>query len=74
VRVAVRDSGHGISAENFDRLFDTFFTTKTDGMGMGLSIGRSIVNAHGGRLWALANDHHGVTFQFTIPASGENSL
>ena len=76
VLVAVRDSGAGISPQNLDRPFETFFTTKTEGMGMsmGLSIGRSIVTAHGGRLWAEANADHGATFQFMIPATGEGSL
>jgi C4-dicarboxylate-specific signal transduction histidine kinase len=74
VLVAVRDSGAGISPQNLDRLFETFFTTKTEGMGMGLSIGRSIVTAHGGKLWAEANADHGSTFQFMIPATGEGSL
>jgi C4-dicarboxylate-specific signal transduction histidine kinase len=74
VRVAVRDSGAGISPQNLDRLFETFFTTKTEGMGMGLSIGRSIVTAHGGKLWAEANADRGSTFQFMIPATGEGSL
>jgi C4-dicarboxylate-specific signal transduction histidine kinase len=70
VLVAVRDSGIGISQENRDRLFETFFSTKAEGMGMGLSIGRSIVTAHGGRLWAERNVDHGATFQFMIPADG----
>ena len=69
VLVSVTDCGVGISAENADRLFNAFFTTKTNGMGMGLSICRSIIEAHGGRLWASANLPHGATFQFTLPAS-----
>ena len=73
VLVAVRDSGIGISPQNLERLFETFFTTKAEGMGMGLAIGRSIVKAHGGRLWAEANPDHGATFRFTIPTVGEAS-
>ncbi|MFZ1120868.1 MAG: ATP-binding protein [Candidatus Binataceae bacterium] len=74
VLVMVRDSGTGISPQSRDRLFETFFTTKAGGMGMGLSISRSIVTAHGGRLLAAANADHGATFQFTIPTAGETSL
>ena len=65
--VAVRDSGIGIDAETQDRLFTAFFTTKRDGMGMGLSICRSIIETHGGELWATTNDGPGATFQFTVP-------
>ncbi len=67
VRLSVTDCGVGIPTENADRLFDPFFTTKSSGMGMGLSICRSIVEDHGGRLWATANVPHGATFQFTVP-------
>jgi signal transduction histidine kinase len=67
VVVLVRDSGVGIDAEMLDRVFNAFFTTKPDGMGMGLSICRSIIEAHGGALWASANDGPGVTFKFTGP-------
>jgi signal transduction histidine kinase len=74
VLVAVRDSGAGISPQDLDRLFETFFTTKTEGMGMGLSIGRPIVAEQGGKLWAEANADHGATFQFMIPATGEGLL
>jgi PAS domain S-box-containing protein len=69
VLISVADCGVGISAENADRLFNAFFTTKSSGMGMGLSICRSIMEAHGGRLWATANVLHGATFQFTLPLS-----
>jgi signal transduction histidine kinase len=68
VLVAVRDSGPGLTSESFDRLFQAFHTTKPDGMGMGLSICRSIVEAHGGRVWATANAPRGAVFQFTLPA------
>jgi C4-dicarboxylate-specific signal transduction histidine kinase len=73
VRVAVRDSGTGLSPESVDRLFDAFYTTKTDGMGMGLSICRSIVEAHGGRVWATANQPRGAVFQFTLPREEETA-
>jgi signal transduction histidine kinase len=66
VRVAVRDSGSGIDPRLATRLFDAFYTTKPGGMGMGLSISRSIVEQHGGRLWAVPNDGPGTTFQFTV--------
>jgi signal transduction histidine kinase len=69
VLVSVADCGVGISAENADRLFTAFFTTKSSGMGMGLSICRSIIDAHGGRLWATACEPRGALFQFTIPAN-----
>jgi C4-dicarboxylate-specific signal transduction histidine kinase len=68
VLVAVRDSGPGIDPEHIERVFDAFYTTKSSGVGMGLSICRSIIDAHGGRLWAAANQPRGATFQFTLPA------
>jgi PAS domain S-box-containing protein len=71
VLVSVTDCGIGISAENADQLFNAFFTTKSSGMGMGLSICRSIMEAHGGRLWATANIPHGATFQFTLPVNAD---
>ena len=67
--LSVTDCGVGISTENADRLFNPFFTTKSSGMGMGLSICRSIIEVHGGRLWATANLPHGATFQFTVPVN-----
>jgi PAS domain S-box-containing protein len=67
--VSVADQGIGIPAENADRLFNAFFSTKSTGLGMGLSICRSIMEAHGGRLWATANKPHGTTFHFTIPVN-----
>ena len=68
VRIAVRDSGPGLSAENLQRLFEPFYTTKPDGIGIGLSICWSIIEDHGGRLWATGLHPHGALFQFTIPA------
>jgi len=67
VRIAVQDSGIGLDPQSMARIFDAFYTTKQGGMGMGLSISRSIVQNHGGRLWAVANDGPGTTFQFTVP-------
>jgi PAS domain S-box-containing protein len=67
VLVTVRDSGPGIDPEHIERVFDAFYTTKADGVGMGLSICRSIIDAHGGRLWADANEPRGAAFQFTLP-------
>ncbi|MCP3711493.1 AAA family ATPase [Paraburkholderia sp. CNPSo 3274] len=68
VLISVRDSGPGVTAENTERLFEPFYTTKADGTGMGLSICRSIVDAHGGRLWVTANVPRGAVFQFSVPA------
>jgi C4-dicarboxylate-specific signal transduction histidine kinase len=68
VCVAVRDTGHGLRPESLPRLFEPFYTTKPDGMGMGLSICRSIIEAHGGRLWATRCEPRGALLQFTIPA------
>src|SRR5580704_14585664 len=73
VLIAVRDSGVGIDAKDFRRIFDAFFTTKAQGMGMGLSICHSIIEAHGGRLWARTNSDHGATLQFTLPAGRETT-
>jgi PAS domain S-box-containing protein len=67
VLVAVRDTGPGLAPATFDRLFDAFYTTKPGGLGLGLSICRSIIDAHGGRLWAEANEPRGAIFQFLTP-------
>ena len=69
VLVSIRDSGTGFGPEFADNLFQAFFTTKQEGMGLGLSISRTIIEAHGGRLWATANIAHGATFQFTLPVA-----
>src|SRR5215831_7852504 len=69
ILVAVRDSGPGIDSAHLERVFDAFFTTKSGGVGMGLSICRSIISAHGGRLWAEANAPRGAVFQFTLPST-----
>jgi C4-dicarboxylate-specific signal transduction histidine kinase len=73
VLVTVKDCGIGILAEDADRLFSAFFTTKSGGMGMGLSICRSIIEAHGGRLWAEPNLAQGATFHFTVPLHQEDA-
>ena len=67
VEVAIRDSGEGLPMENPDKVFDPFFTTKSTGMGMGLAISKSLIEAHGGRLWATRNPSRGTTFHFTLP-------
>src|SRR6516165_5259045 len=69
VLVAVRDSGPGIDPAHIERIFEAFYTTKSSGVGMGLSICRSIIDAHGGRLWATANEPRGAVFQFPLPGS-----
>jgi C4-dicarboxylate-specific signal transduction histidine kinase len=66
--IGVQDTGPGLSPETLSRLFEPFYSTKPNGMGMGLAICRSIIEAHGGRLWATACEPHGALFQFTIPA------
>ena len=67
VRVSVRDAGVGVESQNMNKLLDAFYTTKTDGMGIGLSVSRSIIESHHGRLWAEPNDGPGATFSFSIP-------
>ena len=71
IEIAVSDTGSGFRDEVKQNLFQTFFTTKESGMGVGLSISRSIIEAHGGRLCAIPNDGPGVTFQFTLPANDD---
>jgi signal transduction histidine kinase len=71
--VAVSDSGPGLAQASPERIFEAFYTTKSSGLGMGLSICRSIVEAHGGRLWATPNEPHGAVFCMTLPI-GEKSL
>jgi signal transduction histidine kinase len=73
IHISIRDSGVGIDREHIERIYDAFFTTKPAGVGMGLSICRSIVQAHGGRIWATRNDGPGLTVQFTLPAENESS-
>jgi PAS domain S-box-containing protein len=68
LRVSVNDTGVGLPTQHADQIFDAFFTTKPQGTGMGLSISRSIVESHGGRLWAADNSPHGAIFSFTLPA------
>ena len=69
VEISVSDSGRGIDADHFDRIFEPFYTTKSKGIGMGLSISRGLIEAHGGRLWA-ENSAIGATFRFTLPVAG----
>jgi len=73
VLVAVRDSGPGVDPERRDHVFDAFYTTKSSGLGMGLSICRSIISAHGGRLWLDENERRGAVFQFTLPITERHS-
>jgi signal transduction histidine kinase len=73
VLVSIQDSGIGIDPENHDRIFEAFFTTKSDGMGMGLAICRSLIEAHNGRLWALSDVDHGAAFNILLPVCTENS-
>ncbi len=74
VLVTVRDFGPGLDPQSLDHLFEAFYTTKPDGLGMGLPICRSIIEAHGGRLWATANEPRGAVFQFTLPLERDESV
>jgi signal transduction histidine kinase len=73
LQFSVSDTGVGLPAEKMDQIFSAFFTTKPQGSGMGLAISRSIVESHGGRLWATANNGHGATFHFTLPIQATES-
>jgi signal transduction histidine kinase len=70
ILVSVKDSGTGLSPDKMEKIFNTFYTTKSEGLGLGLSISRSIIESHGGRLWAEPNETgSGATFQFTLPVN-----
>ena len=71
VTVEVRDSGTGLDPKSAERVFEAFYTTKAEGIGIGLSISRSIIEAHGGRLWASPNEPHGAVFRFSLPVTEE---
>jgi signal transduction histidine kinase len=73
VLVAVKDSGPGLASDSLERVFAPFYTTKSGGLGMGLSICRSIIEAHGGRLWVTANPPDGAIFHFTVPTHSGNA-
>jgi signal transduction histidine kinase len=73
VNLAVRDNGSGFDLQDSERLFNAFYTTKNTGMGIGLSISRSIIERHDGRLWASVNEGPGATFQFSIPQGLDRS-
>ena len=72
ILVAVHDSGPGVDPVNLERVFEPFYTTKTSGIGMGLSICQTIIRGHGGRLWMCANEPRGAVFQFTLPAARQD--
>jgi signal transduction histidine kinase len=74
VEVAVEDTGVGIAEEHVEKIFEPLYTTKADGLGMGLAIARTIVEAHGGRLRAANNPHGGATFRFTLPIARDETL
>jgi signal transduction histidine kinase len=69
IQISIHDTGPGLPLDKVDQIFDAFFTTKPQGSGMGLSISKSIVEAHGGRIWATVNEGRGATFHFTVPAA-----
>ena len=69
IRVSVCDQGTGLTPDQLECVFEPYFTTKADGLGMGLSISQTIIEAHAGRLWAVPNDDRGMTFYFTLPTA-----
>ena len=71
-RFSVTDSGHGIDPQNLDRIFDVFYSTKAQGMGVGLAISRAIIESHKGRIWAAANEGPGATFSFSVPFENQH--
>jgi len=73
VRLAVQDAGVGLEPQGVDKLFEAFYTTKSGGMGIGLSVSRSIIESHHGRLWATLNNGPGATFSFSIPRASEGA-
>jgi signal transduction histidine kinase len=73
VRVSVTDQGSGFPPEKIDHLFEPFFTTKSHGMGLGLTVCRTIISAHGGELWATNNPERGATFHFTLPTRAQRA-
>jgi signal transduction histidine kinase len=74
VLVCLRDSGPGLDPDSLERLFDAFYTTKSSGLGLGLSICRSIIEAHGGRIWASANEPRGAVFHLSLPLEQDESI
>jgi len=74
ILVSLRDSGPGLDPASLERLFDAFYTTKSSGLGMGLSICRSIIEAHGGRIWASANEPRGAVFHLSLPLEQDESI
>jgi signal transduction histidine kinase len=74
VRLSVQDAGVGLDAQNMHKVFEAFYTTKPNGMGIGLSVSRSIIDRHHGRLWATPNDGPGATFSFSLPCSLESVI
>ena len=71
IQVIISDTGKGLGSDDIDKVFDPFYTTKSSGLGIGLSISRTIVESHGGRIWAQCNPEGGATFRFTLPIEGE---